>query len=429
MPIYAAPVDDTLFILKDVLGYERYSNLPGFADATPDVVEAILQEGGRLAEEVLLPLNRIGDTEGCVRHDDASVTTPTGFREAYERVSRRRLGRACGGSGPWRPGPALCAAYGSRRILLVRQHGADDVSGADAGRDRGAAGARHGRAEGDVSPEARRGRMVGDDEPDRAALRHRSRPACGRRPSPAGDGTYRISGQKIFISAGEHDLAENIVHLVLARIEGAPEGTKGISMFIVPKFLVGEDGSPGSRNGGGLRLDRGKDGHPRQRHLRHELRRCDGLSDRRGEPRAPCHVHHDERGASRRRHAGARHRRGGLSECRRLCPRAAAGPQPVRCQGGRRAGRSDHRPSGHPPHPDDDEGVQRGRPRARQSGPRCSRTSPIVRRTRRRSQAAQRPARPDDAGDQGRADRSWLRGGDRRPSRSTADTATSKRMA
>ncbi len=85
MPVFKAPVDDTLFILNDVLGYERYMNLPGFADASPDIVEAILQEGARLSEEVMLPLNQVGDTEGCTRHDDGTVTTPKGFKEAYKQ--------------------------------------------------------------------------------------------------------------------------------------------------------------------------------------------------------------------------------------------------------------------------------------------------------------------------------------------------------
>ena len=117
-------------------------------------------------------------------------------------------------------------------------------------------------------------------------------PQCGTdlglirtRAVPQADGSYKITGTKIFISAGEHDLAENIVHLVLARIEGAPEGTKGISLFIVPKFLPTEDGALGARNGGVLRLDRRKDGHPRQFHLRDELRRRHRLAGRRGEPR------------------------------------------------------------------------------------------------------------------------------------------------
>jgi acyl-CoA dehydrogenase len=112
MPVFKAPVDDTLFILNDVLGYERYMNLPGFADASPDIVEAILQEGARLSEEVMLPLNQIGDREGCTRHDDATVTTPKGFKEAYKqyceggwldwRHPRNMAARACPMRCMWR---------------------------------------------------------------------------------------------------------------------------------------------------------------------------------------------------------------------------------------------------------------------------------------------------------------------------------------
>ena len=141
--------------------------------------------------------------------------------------------------------------------------------------------------------------------------------------APNGDGSYAITGTKIFISAGEHDLAENIVHLVLARIEGAPEGTRGISLFIVPKFLVGADGGIGERERRHLRLHRAQDGHPRQFHLRHELRRGPGLARRRGEPRPQRHVRDDERGPPRRRRAGARPVRGRLPERRAPTPRSA----------------------------------------------------------------------------------------------------------
>ena len=153
MPVYKAPVNDTLFVLNDVLGIERYNNLPGFADATPDMIEAILGEAAKLAEEVLFPLNHSGDQEGCTRHDDGSVTTPKGFKQAYDQLSRRRLDRPCGAGGIRRPGPALYAARRRRRIYVLGQHGADDVSGPDAGRDRCDPRARHGRAEEDLPAE------------------------------------------------------------------------------------------------------------------------------------------------------------------------------------------------------------------------------------------------------------------------------------
>ena len=247
MPAYRAPVADTLFVLNDVLKYERYNNLPGFADATPDIVEAVLQEGARLAEEVFFPINQSGDQEGCTRHEDGSVTTPKGFKEAFEQYKEggwMGLGfdPDYGGQGlPYALHSAVGEYFSSANMAFAMYFGLTQ----------GAMAAIHVHGS-DEQKQAYLPKMV---EGTWTGTMNLTEPHCGTdlgllrtKAVPQGDGSYKISGQKIFISAGEHDLTENIVHLVLARIEGAPEGTKGISLFIVPKFLPDGDGNPGARN-------------------------------------------------------------------------------------------------------------------------------------------------------------------------------------
>ena len=248
MPSYTAPVEDTLFILNDVLKYEKYNNLPGFADATPDIVEAVLREAGRMAEEVFFPLNQVGDQHGCVRHEDGSVTPPPGFREAFEAYKEAGwMGLAFdpeyGGQGlPYTLHTAVGELFSSANMAFAMYPGL--TQGAMA------AIYVHGSDEQKATylPKMCEGAWTG--------TMNLTEPHCGTdlgllrtKAVPQADGSYKISGQKIFISAGEHDMAENIIHLVLARIEGAPEGVKGISLFIVPKFIVTADGTPGARNG------------------------------------------------------------------------------------------------------------------------------------------------------------------------------------
>jgi acyl-CoA dehydrogenase len=247
MPVYKAPVDEVLFLLNDVFQISRYNNLPGFADASPDLIEPILGEAAKLCEQVVQPLNLPGDREGCVRHEDGRVTTPKGFKEAFKRYA----------DGGWM-GISVPTEYGGQGLPGLMTTLANEMLNSASmafamypGLTQGAIAAilRHGTNEQKAAylPKMVEGRWTG--------TMNLTEPHCGTdlgllrsKAVKQADGSYKITGTKIFISAGEHDLSENIIHLVLARIEGAPAGTRGISLFIVPKFLLKPDGAPGERN-------------------------------------------------------------------------------------------------------------------------------------------------------------------------------------
>ena len=246
---YQPPARDHVFLLRDVLEIDRYANLPGFADASMDVVEQIIEEAAKFTGEVLAPLNSVGDKQGCTWHPDHTVTTPTGFKEAYRQLC----------AGGW-PGLGSDTAYGGQGLPHVVNLSFSEMSSSAnmafsmyPGLAHGAYSAIHTGGT-DEQKQTFLPKMVSGEWTGTMNL---TEPHCGTdlgllrtKAVPQADGSYRISGQKIWISAGEHDMADNIVHLVLARIEGAPAGVKGISLFIVPKFFPKADGSVGARNEG-----------------------------------------------------------------------------------------------------------------------------------------------------------------------------------
>ena len=247
MPIYKAPLEDVRFVLDEIVGLDKLSALPGYEDATPELVGQVLEEGAKLCEEVLFPLNQSGDGEGC-HFENGEVRTPKGFKEAYDTyIAAGWQGLACdpayGGQGL----PKLvnimleefiCSAnlsFGMYPGLSLGAYNALAMYGSDELKQR-------------FLPKLVDGTWSGT-----MCL---TEPHCGTdlgiirtKAVPDGEGAYKITGTKIFISAGEHDLTENILHLVLARLPDAPAGTRGISLFLVPKFMPNADGTPGARNG------------------------------------------------------------------------------------------------------------------------------------------------------------------------------------
>ncbi len=365
MSTYHAPLAELKFVLNELAGLQQVAKLPGFEDATPDTVAAILDEAAKFATNVLDPLNVSGDREGSKLLPDGTVRTPAGFKDAYKQFCDNGWNGLTknpeyGGQGlpqlvqtaveeMWH---ASNLAFDLCPLLTQGAVEAIQLKGSDALKQT-------------YLPNMVAGTWTGTmnlTEPqagsDLAAVRTRA--------VPQGDGTYKLFGQKIFITFGEHDYTENIIHLVLARTPDAPEGVKGISLFVVPKFLVNDDGSLGARN----------DVH------------CVSLEHKLGIHASPTAVMvYGEKGGAIGYVVGEENRgleymfimmnlarfsvgmegvglsrsrlpaRGGLREGSRAGQGGGLG------QG--RQGGPDHRPSGHPAHADDDARVHRSDPRRR----------------------------------------------------------------
>src|SRR5687768_8176468 len=247
MPTYRAPTRDTRFIVNELLGLDGYGNLPGFANVDRETTDTVIDEAGRFISEVVAPLNHSGDQEGCTRHPDGSVTTPKGFKQAYDSFRESGWGTLAA--------PEQFGGQGMPHVMamIVEEYlaAANQAFAMYPGLTGGATAAI--RVKG--SPEQQERYLPKMISGEWSGTMNLTEPHCGTdlgmirtRAEPQADGSYAITGTKIFISAGEHDLTENIVHLVLAKTPGAPESSKGISLFIVPKFLVAKDGSVGERN-------------------------------------------------------------------------------------------------------------------------------------------------------------------------------------
>lgn len=243
---YRPPLRDYRFLHQEVLKLGRYANLPSFADAPAEVIEQILEEGGKFVTDTLAPLNKTGDEHGC-KWSPEGVTTPPGFKEAYKAMVE----------GGW-PALANTPDFGGQGLPAVVNVAFNEMvtsSNMAFGMYPGLTHGAYSAILAGGSEEQKRIYLPKLSSGEWGGTMNLTEPQCGTdlglirtKAVPQGDGTYKISGQKIWISSGEHDLTDNIIHLVLARLEGAPEGVKGISLFVVPKFLVNADGSLGARN-------------------------------------------------------------------------------------------------------------------------------------------------------------------------------------
>jgi len=248
MPQYNPPLRDIQFVIHELLNADKaFTTLPAFADVDKDTINQIIEEAGKFATEIAFPLNQVGDKEGCTRHEDGSVTTPAGFKDAYQQYV----------DSGW---PALSCdpEYGGQGLpqllnsaLYETLNSANQSWAMYPGLSHGAYECLHAHGT-DDQKKIYLEKLVSGHWTGTMCL---TEPQCGTdlgilktKAEPLADGSYSITGTKIFISSGEHDLTDNIIHLVLARLPDSPKGTKGISLFVVPKFLINADGSLGANN-------------------------------------------------------------------------------------------------------------------------------------------------------------------------------------
>lgn len=403
MPKYTPPARDVRFVLDHVVGLPAYADLPGFQNATPDVVDAVLDEGGKFVAEVLFPLNHSGDQEGCTRHDDGSVTTPKGFKEAYDAFVESGWGTLSapeefgGQAMPHVVSTAFQEFMISSNMAFAMYpgltHGAIAallVKGSDEQKAK-------------YVPNMVSGKWGG--------TMNLTEPQCGTdlglirtRAEPQGDGSYAITGTKIFISSGEHDLTENIIHLVLAKTPGAPESSKGISLFVVPKFMVEDDGSLGARNA----VTCGSIEHKMGIHANSTcVMNYDGAigwlvgEEMKGLAAMFIMMNAARLGVGLQGLAvGPGRGRSRVSERGAICPGSSSGSRADRPEGTQRESRSAVRPSRHPPDADGSQGADRGLARFVPVGGAASRSG-TCRRYGRGKATRRRSGRAADPGDQG----------------------------
>lgn len=247
MPIYRAPADDYRFLLTEVLDASRLAAYPGYEDASLELMTAVIAEAGTLCEQVMFPLNMSGDAEGCT-YDNGTVRTPKGFIDAFRQYAE----------GGW-IGVSCDPAYGGQGLPFVVRYAIDEmICGANLsiamypGLTQGAFEAIHTHASDELKARYLPKLVTGEWTGTMCLTEAHAGTDLGMirtRAEPMDDGSFSVTGTKIFITAGEHDLSGNIVHLVLARLPDAPEGSRGISMLLVPKCLLSPDGSVGERNG------------------------------------------------------------------------------------------------------------------------------------------------------------------------------------